>query len=536
VLVQVGEAFFLHSRTSREILQELRVRNIELSVSEISYLAKKFIIYLALLHKQVQQRATAFLNLNGGYLLHLDGTCEGESPHLISVLDGITEVVLDNVKMPSESSQDLIPFLQRIQSRFGEPIAVVSDMGKALIRAVQSVFPTRPHFLCHYHFLRDVGKDLLGADYQSIRTRLNQHGIQSILRKRARELQQRLGDQTAESVAALLSSLETEDLATAAAPSAELAAYTLMKWALVAKNHGQGAGFPFDQPHLVFYQRLLILHTFLHNCSGTRGARNRNERDLLTRIARDLAGIKKDAALRKAAASMEEKLPVFNQLRAAMRITFPYTNHGLNDRGDLTNLKTIAKAVERFRNRLSRKINSQGADRGYQQLIAQLDKYWGMLFADPLVVETEAGPLIIQPQRTNNLMEQFFRALMRSFRKRNGFEAMERILTTMLKDTPLVMNLRNKAFRQILLDEKETLADRFAEIDAEAVREELHRSSDASDAVAAKLKKLFTSPNFPDSLLTLVSRKPAQITDTSVKPLSQIPSNDVVQCSAGCRP
>jgi hypothetical protein len=113
VLVYVGEAFFLDSRDNEQIVDELREKNVIVCRSEVSYLAKKFIVYLALLHKKVQRETRAFLSMNGGYILHLDGTCEGESPHLISVLDGITEIVLDNTKVPSENADDLIPFLTR---------------------------------------------------------------------------------------------------------------------------------------------------------------------------------------------------------------------------------------------------------------------------------------------------------------------------------------------------------------------------------------------------------------------------------------
>ena len=48
-------------------------------------------------------------------ILHLDGTCEGGSPHLISAIDGITEIVLENIKLPSENAADLIPFLEEIK-------------------------------------------------------------------------------------------------------------------------------------------------------------------------------------------------------------------------------------------------------------------------------------------------------------------------------------------------------------------------------------------------------------------------------------
>ena len=186
MLVSVGQAFFLHSRTNEQIMLELRGKNVTVCKSEVSYLAKKFIIYLAAVHRKVHSKTRAFLSLNGGYILHLDGTCEGDSPHLMSVLDGITEVVLDNVKLPTENAEDVIPFLQKIKKDYGEPVATVSDMSKALLSAVAAVFPHVPQFICHFHFLKDVGNDLFGEEYELIRRRLKYHGIQTTLTKTIR--------------------------------------------------------------------------------------------------------------------------------------------------------------------------------------------------------------------------------------------------------------------------------------------------------------------------------------------------------------
>ena len=37
------------------------------------------------------------------------------------------------------------------------------------------VFPGIPDFICHFHFLRDIGKDFLGPAYQELRLRLRYH-------------------------------------------------------------------------------------------------------------------------------------------------------------------------------------------------------------------------------------------------------------------------------------------------------------------------------------------------------------------------
>jgi hypothetical protein len=100
------------------------------------------------------------MSSKGGYILHLDGTCEGDSPHLFSCIDAVSDIVLGNRKMPTESSDTIIPLLNRFKSNYGPPIAMVHDMGKAILKAVETVFPTVPDSICHFHFLSAFFKEL----------------------------------------------------------------------------------------------------------------------------------------------------------------------------------------------------------------------------------------------------------------------------------------------------------------------------------------------------------------------------------------
>ena len=95
---------------------------------------------------------------------------------------------------------------------------------------------------------------------------------------------------------------------------------------------------------------------------------------------------------------------------------------------------------------------------------------------------------------------------MRTYRKKNGFQAMERALKAMLKDTPLVMNLRNKDFMDILLCGKKDLAQRFADVDAEEVRKQMRKLT-GKCLVSAKLNRVISSPTFPESLMFLIGKK-----------------------------
>ena len=148
---------------------------------DIDHLGRRFIVYLALVHEQSQVKLKQFMDSRGGYILHLDGTCEGDSPHLMTSMDELSTIVLNNIKIPTENACQLIPFLRQIKQSYGNPIALVHDMGVAILNAVMDVFPNIPDYICHFHFLKDIGKDLFGDDYSTIRRHLKTQRIRSHL-------------------------------------------------------------------------------------------------------------------------------------------------------------------------------------------------------------------------------------------------------------------------------------------------------------------------------------------------------------------
>jgi hypothetical protein len=440
-----------------------------------------------------------------GYILHLDGTCEGASPHLISVLDGITEIVLDNEKLPSENAEQLIPFLQGIKQAYGVPLAVVTDMGKGIAAAVATVFPDIPAFICHYHFLKAVGKNLFGGEEDIIRERLRRHRVRATLKRTVDRLEKSLSD-TGFGVEALISGLENERLPGECPLSSvpTQAAYTLIRWVLDAAAEGTGCGFPFDQTHLVFYLRLQELGLQLHRLFKIQLQGDWKENKVYSSISHDLHAVLDDRILREAALRMQEKVTVFNRLRKAMRITLPDNKRGLNDTGDLpAGMKTIETEVGRFRTRLM-KSKEYSQQQEYRKLVARLDIYWEQLFADPIAVDTAAGVLLVQPQRTNNVLEQFFRRLMRIYRKKNGFASVEKVLQKMSADTPLVMNLNNEEYLKILLAGKATLEERFAEVDSREIRRRLVPETKTPGSVCRQIKKIIRLPQLPSAIVKLI--------------------------------
>lgn len=502
ILVHVGRALFLRHRRSQEICDELVARNICISPSEVQYLGSKFIVYLAIAHQQAAPAIKQAMRARGGYILHLDATCDGKEPFLMSSLDSISQIVLGNVKLTSEKAETIIPFLERIKRLFGEPIALVHDMGKGILRAVAKVFPGLPDFICHYHFLSDIGKDLLGRDYDTIRKRLRKHGIAGKLRKRARALRPLMDDhpQLIADFRARVEHPSASDLSTEWMPA--MSAYGLVLWALDGKNQGNGYGFPFDRPHVVFAQRLRSLYRQLQEIKKLQLRGQWRDNRPLYKLSSELEEVFDDQILRRALTDIEPKIQTFDELREAMRIAPKSGSQGLNADGMDTDIQTIEGNLLTFRQRLA-DDPERPADKAYQKMLQQIDKYWEKLFADPIQVDTPEGKVAIQPQRTNNIMERFFRDFKMGYRRKSGHHGMSKTLQAMLADTPLVKNLHNESYVKILLDGKAGLEARFAEIDIEFVRKQLNDSRKSLEKIPATIKKIIAKPRFPRIITSL---------------------------------
>jgi hypothetical protein len=94
-------------------------------------------------------------------------------------------------------------------------------------------------------------------------------------------------------------------------------AYLMISWILEARNESHGFGFPFDRPHFDFYLRLQEAYPVLQ------GLKQKVAADAallpLAPISKTLA----DKALASTVLRMQEKVVIFDQLRAAMRIAQP---------------------------------------------------------------------------------------------------------------------------------------------------------------------------------------------------------------------
>lgn len=499
VMVYVGKALFVRCFNTEEIQNELAHMNIEISDREIAYLGKKFIIYLALAHRGSVQRLRQAMIFQSGYILHVDGTCEGDSPHFFTGLDEIAEIVLDTITIPSEKAESLIPFFQRLKSQFGDPLVVVHDMGKGILQAVQEVFPNVVDLICHFHFLRDIGKDLLDQDYSELRNYLKKEKVRKQLRQKAKQLEKTIAT-TPTVVEELKTSIENaflEPSSIHAFPA--VSTYALIHWIFETSGELRGYGFPFDRTHLVLYQRLRIVRNVLQQVKTITQKGKRNKTNPFHRIWKYLEKIVNDQELQTIVTHLEEKAEVFDKLRSALSIALFEGKRGLNDDGQEMDIKTVEQKVTEFRAWITSN-DSYMKQKGYSKMVQQIDKYWEKLFADPIVVNTPEGDILIQPQRTNNILERFFRDMKRKLRKKNGNASLNKTLKSMLEDTPLVQNLHNDEYVKIILNGCKSLEERFAKIDNDRVVSELKKSQNQSHLISPQINKLIKNSEFPQKI------------------------------------
>ena len=278
-----GLEFYLNGRQVKEIKEHIKQKSgVAIPASTVQVLAYKFLKYLGRLHHSSIAAIRHQMSLAGGYILHLDSTCEEKDPLLLSCIDGISGQVLYSKKIRSENKIDVQIILETVKELFGLPLAVVSDMGRAFLNVVAVVFPGIVHMICHYHFLRDLGRDFLDEDYDSLRQALSKSQIKAALRTLAKRIEKKMGG--AEKMAAVFDRSDCQSYFIQANRQQLLQWYALQVIYEVrfGKGNNDGYGFPFDHSHLDYYERLEIAITQVREAlQNAASLPKREKKDLL---------------------------------------------------------------------------------------------------------------------------------------------------------------------------------------------------------------------------------------------------------------
>jgi hypothetical protein len=473
--VHIGLQRFLHYRQRSEIRDDLWARHaIRVSDSEISTLAARFLDHLARLHEHRAPLLRQALAADGGYPMHIDATGEGGRGTVFATYAGSRRWALGAWRLPTERAELILPCLQATAARFGAPLAIVRDLGKAVIVAaldlVAELALPIPILACHFHFLRDVGKDLLADGHDRLREQFQRLGTRAALRALARDLGRRLGNQLP-----ILRGQVAEWLAAPGerilppGPQGLATVRALAQWAL---DYAAGArsGFPFSTPFLTFYHRCLRLGQAVDAFSRCEAA-DPKVQSALRRLARILEPIRVELPFVPLSRQLEIRSALFERLRDALRLRSDGQPSPplLTPEQAAEELQDIRQAVavlsQRLQDERPRRGPAQATRAAIDLILEHLERHGEALWGHVVRLPPEVGGGIRVVDRTNQILEAFWHQMKHSERRRSGRKVLTYDFESLPAAAVLARNLQHEDYVAILCGDLSRLPHAFAELD-----------------------------------------------------------------------
>jgi hypothetical protein len=164
-------------------------------------------------------------------------------------------------------------------------------------------------------------------------------------------------------------------------------------------------------------------------------------------------------------AEMKRDQKIFERLRSDLRICPKGGTKRRNDEGvsNLLSARDHKTTLKNLRRSLTEKARRNTSPKACDIVVTHLDKYWDYLFGHVLKKRSEK---IVVP-RTNNVEESLFRTIKRQCRRLHGRGHVRRDIDDMLEAAPLVLNLRNASYCEIVYgsNDVQRIAERFSKID-----------------------------------------------------------------------
>lgn len=167
VLAREGELRFEEHKTIDEIVEDLQGGGVHLTGAAVSKHLDKYLALISGYQKEKIEEIRNALAQQGGYVLQIDGTVSVKTKTLYIFRDNISGTIL-YAALARDDTDSVKSLVQYVNDNFGKPLAVVSDMQKAIIESVSEVFSGVPHQFCQYHFLKNVGNAILKEKHQQL--------------------------------------------------------------------------------------------------------------------------------------------------------------------------------------------------------------------------------------------------------------------------------------------------------------------------------------------------------------------------------
>ena len=444
-----------------EIQQQIALESgFHISTGSISNLSSMGLAYLEQCHfTQAQKLAERYRQKC--FFIHLDGTNEGGKYTHFVVREGMSGNVLYGKKIISESEASIVPVLKRVKELFGDPEAVISDMSPAIKKAVKAVFKNVPHRLCHFHFLKDIGKDML-------------HNLHQPLKYSVKNLQNQLKEfRTKFDVASLsLTSAKSRK-------QAQQREYISWFISMIDRINDyekdlSAEGFPFDLTYLAFYERCRQVYDSMEIIlvkmikSGELKQMDRTSSTTLSLMRNTLQKF------------LERLTPSINQINKVnglflqiRDILHPKTeqdriplNWGMID--EETKVQNIEKKLEQLTKKAEKKVKAKSLPKydhnAWNLIYKHLKKY-----AKQLNPEIQLNGKTVLLPRTNNLSETGFRDAKRKARRTTGKKNLSKYMDELPSQYFYIINLEDPDYVKTVFGAKQ-IHGSFSQIDKEKIK------------------------------------------------------------------
>ena len=160
VTLCVGERHLREGVSLAQITRDLNAQGLPIDQRHTGRVFRDFMA-LTTLAKGDDEELKAGLRAQGGIVLMFDGVQFDErSPVLYLAWDAISGQPLFGERKTLRSQRDLVPVLERVRDMDVPIIGVVTDKERALVPAVEEVFPGTPYQFCQTHFLKNCARPL----------------------------------------------------------------------------------------------------------------------------------------------------------------------------------------------------------------------------------------------------------------------------------------------------------------------------------------------------------------------------------------
>jgi hypothetical protein len=388
------------------------------------------------------------------FIIHIDCTSERGRFNHVTVREARTGNVIYADKISSESFDNIAGVLKTVKLHFGCPDAVISDMAQGIRKAVKEVFPDAQWKVCSFHFLKDVGGDMLKAVHEPLK-----YAIKDALKTLKKSRKKLTG--------------LVEGLDQSARKKAK-SRYENLQWIISMidriadyRSSLKGQGFPFDLPHLAFWERFSEISPVLEQLLKSRTLDSDTHKCVI-RMLNEMTNLHQRSA--DSIRRVKKVNAIFSLLRSCLQPQDKRTgrplNWGLLEEG--CSVVDTGKALAGIQAKAQKKTAAKSVPKyerhAWKVIHTHLKKYKTALVSSILVNDK----VVVLPQ-TNNLSEIGFRWSKRKMRLITGNGRLARQLDELPAQFFYTMNLEDEDYIRDVFADKE-IWESFHEADPDAIK------------------------------------------------------------------